>query len=508
MESKHSEKKSRKNLSVVSLFTSYGLGDLGVRKAGGDILAMAELDARRCGFLHRNYPGTSVVEGDLWKTEDEVVREVRRKLRGEALFLVIATPPCQGMSSNGKGRINKAVREGRRSARDPRNELILPALAVIRELRPLWVVFENAGAMRRTEIPYKGRSRPILEVIEEELGPDYAGEAVVVNFASYSVPANRRRLMTIYTRDPNGMAALAGRGSLLPPTTHARPITLREAIGDFVPLNARDKLRYDSVDHHHVKPIESPRYEWIDLTPEGRTAFDNQCRRCGYAGNPTVPGKQGPHCPRRCKKCKRFLPRPMMRDRASGKWRILKCFKTSYRRMAWDKPAPTVTCNFMMPSSANNLHPDQNRTLSPAEAMVLQTVDRYEYEWGENPTDEDFGDALGEAVPPLFFEKLTRHLAAISKGSTGPGKPHDDRDRDRDPRPATKRADPSSPLARMKDPARRATRQPTPRKPSRSDPRGREKTRRSEEAPPAPTTANDGKRSGKGCQRGFAPGAA
>jgi hypothetical protein len=127
--------------------------------------------------------------------------------------------------------------------------------------------------------------------------------------------------------------------------------------------------------------------------------------------------------------------------RRNGGWVLTRGFKTSYKRMAWDKPAPTVTRNLMTPSSDYKLHPEQNRTLSPAEAATLQTVDRYAYDWGENPTDRQLCDALGEAVPPLFFEKLTRHLTAISWGSID--SQDDPAGADREPRAATPQTDPT-----------------------------------------------------------------
>ncbi len=495
MGDKQERNTSRKeNLSVVSLFTSFGLGDLGVQAAGGEILAMAELKANRCEFLRRNHPDASIVEGDLRQTKDEVVRRVRETLGDDELFLVVATPPCQGNSSNGKGRINKAVREGKRDERDPRNELILPALDVIKQLRPLYVVIENTGGMDKTTIPYKGRLELIPNVIEEELGSDYVGAAEVVRFSRYGVPQGRRRLITIYTRDPHGIAALKRYGTLIPSPTHARPITLREAIGDFDELDGRTAAASRHNPLHRVKKV--PHYDAIDRTPEGRTAFDNQCCHCGFTGNPTVPGKQGAHCPLHCEACGWLLPRPMCFDRDSGEYRILKCFKTAYRRMLWDKPAPTVTKNLMVASSDNKLHPDQNRTLSPAEAIVLQTLDRYDYDWGENPSDRVLCDALGEAVPPLFLEKVTRHLAAISKGSTVPVKPPDDRDRE--PRPSTKRADPSMPPARKKESPRRRNRAMKPRNPFTPNSRGCSKTRCKTSAASGPTTGKGANQGGKG----------
>ena len=128
--------------------------------------------------------------------------------------------------------------------------------------------------------------------------------------------------------------------------------------------------------------------------------------------------------------------------------------------------------------------------------MTLQTVDRYAYDWGKNPTDKELGDALGEAVPPLFLEKLMRHLVAISKRSTDPVKPRDDRDRE--PRPATKRADPSTPAVRKTDSPRRRNRATKPRNPSTSKSSGRNKARRSASAPSGPTTKKDARRGGNG----------
>ena len=408
-------RKDRDRLTVLSLFTSYGLGDIGIREAGGDCLVMAEYHARRCSFLRRNYPDTAVIEGDIRCTKDGIVEEARRRLAGEELFLLVATPPCQGISSNGKGRINRAVRDGKRPARDPRNELVLPALDVIERLRPRWVVFENVVGMRATEIPYRGRWRPILEVIEERLGPEYSGKAEAVNFASYGVPQNRRRLVTVYTRDPNGIALLREKGGLLPPPTHASPVTLRQAIGHFDELDGRSAAVSRRDPFHRVKSV--CHYEAVRHTPEGASAFDNGCAGCGDPNESPAGGRGGPVRPAHCGQCGLRLPRPMIRR--NGRWVVTQGFRTSYKRMAWDKPAPTVTKNFMTPSSDYTLHPGQNRTLSPAEAATLQTVDRYSYDWGEKPTDRVLCDALGEAVPPLFFEKLTRHLKEVSWGSIG-----------------------------------------------------------------------------------------
>lgn len=497
MSDKQKKQTSRKDtISVVSLFSSFGLGDLGIQAAGGRIVAMAERDPRRCVFLRRNYPEAQIVVGDIWETKDEVIRRVRESLDGEELILLVATPPCQGMSSNGKGCLNNSVRKGKRPEREARNELILPTLLVIKRLRPRYVVFENVVEMRTTRIPYKGKQRPILDVIAEELGSEYVGKDEVVAFSAYGVPQNRVRLITIYTRDPKGIAALKRDETLLSPPTHSKPITLREAIGHFEELDGRTAAKSQHDRLHRVKKVKH--YDAVKHTPEGCTAFDNPCKHCGHANDSMPRGKIKGKDRRRiqCKLCRRILPRPKKKDESTGQWVATKGFPTSHKRMSWDKPAMTVTKNLMVASSDYTLHPDQNRTLSPAEAEVLQTVDQYFYDWSKNPTERELCDALGEAVPPLFFEKLTRHLVAISKGTTDPVNSRDDCDRE--PRLATMRTSPTTLPARKKASARRPSRATKPRNPSIAKSRGRKKTGRGATAPSGPTTKDDSKRGGKG----------
>ena len=60
-----------------------------------------------------------------------------------------------------------------------------------------------------------------------------------------------------------------------------------------------------------------------------------------------------------------------------------------------------------------HLHPTQHRTLSPREALAVHTVSRYAYDWGSAGSNE-VASAIGESVPPLFFEMLARHITAVA----------------------------------------------------------------------------------------------
>jgi DNA (cytosine-5)-methyltransferase 1 len=87
-----------------------------------------------------------------------------------------------------------------------------------------------------------------------------------------------------------------------------------------------------------------------------------------------------------------------------------------YGRMAWDKPAPTLTgrCNSI--SNGRYGHPCQDRALSLREAASLQTFgDDYIF-YGEN---QPIARAIGNAVPVGFAECLGRHILALRYGNSG-----------------------------------------------------------------------------------------
>jgi len=397
-------------MKTISLFSSYGLGDLGLRNAGADIVLMAEMLEERCRYLERNFPHASVVCADLEKDWEAVAGHILQLLDGEPPHLLVATPPCQGMSTNGAGKLAAAVRKGMRPKEDPRNRLIVPALEIAKRVKPRWIVFENVVQMENTVIRHNGVIRRILDIVDEMLRKaGYHGGAARVDFSRHGIPQERSRLITVY-----GLGTTHGITDMLPPVEPGDPITLRQAIGHFEKLDAHDKPLSTKGDRlHHVKRMNECHYWWTSrIINPGGTAYDNPCEGCGWSNEPKKGKQEAPACPAYCGRCGDLLPRPT-KTGSDGRKRIISGFRTAYKRMEWDRPAPTVTMNLMTPSSDNKLHPEQNRTLSPAEVTVIQTVDRYPYDWG-NAADRELCDALGEAVPPLFFERLLRHLTSIS----------------------------------------------------------------------------------------------
>lgn len=101
-----------KKYNVLSLFSSAGIGELGIKKCGMDILLSNELLRERCELYHENYPETENICGNIWEKQSEIIQRWKSKRVGNP-FMIYATPPCQGMSFNGLGKLLSEIREGR-----------------------------------------------------------------------------------------------------------------------------------------------------------------------------------------------------------------------------------------------------------------------------------------------------------------------------------------------------------------------------------------------------------
>ena len=426
-------------LTAVSLFTCGGLGDLAVRAAGFELLVSNELHEERHAVFSQNFPTTRSLTGDIWELKSSIVAAARERLAGRDLDLLYATPPCQGMSKNGRGKLLSAIRAGQKPPLDVRNRLIIPTMDVITVLRPQIVVFENVPEMADTIIcDEDGVTLPILDYIRRRLGPEYAGKAEVVEFADYGVPQCRQRLISVFSRAARLHRWLDENESLLPPRTHScRPsngrapwTTVREAIGEFPPLDARtaESARSQTLPFHAVPLLDAMKYWWVEHTPAEASAFDNQCVACRHAENPTHLARRDEHginrtvaqTPVYCGACGALLPRPSVEH--EGRRRLMKGFTSAYKRMSYDRPASALTRNLSYACSDNKLHPEQNRVLSLAEAFRLHTLDQFEYEWraaphGKRVSDKVIRELIGESIPPAGFRVIIDHLRQVYLGT-------------------------------------------------------------------------------------------
>ena len=93
-------------------------------------------------------------------------------------------------------------------------------------------------------------------------------------------------------------------------------------------------------------------------------------------------------------------------------------FATTYKRISWDKPAPTITmCNGGI-SSQNNVHPGRKladgtysdaRVLSLKELMILTGLPD-DWEAPEWASENLIRKVIGEGIPPKLIEAIIKNM--------------------------------------------------------------------------------------------------
>lgn len=426
-------------MKAITLFSSAGIGDIAIKSNGIDIVLANELLESRALLHKKNFSETEIIIGDIWDKQNLIIERTRALT--DQLDFLFATPPCQGMSKNGQGKLLRGIREGKKPKFDARNQLIIPTMNIISALRPKIVFFENVPEMKDTIILDENNEPVnILSYIKKRFGEEYAGKSEVVQFADYGVPQRRTRLITIYVRDCDLRHYLSHTDTFLPETTHSkngdnlkkRWVSVRDKILDLPVLDSKNKFLAESeIPFHRVSVLDARKYYWISNTPPEKGAFDNQCvnPECLYQFNQThnsTKDKNGVNKPNKttplyCVKCNSLLPRPATIDKETGEPRIMSGYTSAYKRMTWELPSATLTTNLSYPSSDQKLHPEQNRVLSLYEAFLLHTLDEFEYNWeisdGVLATDSLIRDVIGESIPPKAVYLIVKHLVNCLQGN-------------------------------------------------------------------------------------------
>jgi len=462
----------------ISTFSGGGIGDAGIEwGCKVPVISACELVPDRAGLIRHNYPDTHVFQGDIWELKQDIIKHAQSKLKDKSPWLFVMSPPCQGMSSNGVGRIRASMAVGKRPKEDERNRLVLPGVEIVEQLKPSWFLLENVRRMENTIITNeKGELENILDMLGRRLHPlGYTIRSAIIDFRDLGVPHHRQRLITIGCRIPEIVKKLPpvaeifckNPSPLHPIRTHGvhgrfSHISMRESIGHMPALDSLTKTVDDKDPYHQIPKWNQEHYFCMEHTPEGCTAFDNNtCISCGYTANLTKDvdclecGKRLPkpqinveewECPdcnftlrksRTACKCGFIRPNEM---KVSRNRRVVRGFKTSYRRLKWDSPASTLTMNSGVISSDMKGHPEQNRVLSVREILLLSSLEAHpgaNYEWDKKyqfrSVDEEGGlfyngdfkpklvrQVIGESIPPLAMNRIVGRLMDLDSRLEGP----------------------------------------------------------------------------------------
>jgi len=395
------------DLTAVSLFSGVGISDIGYELAGFQFQVQVEQDQNRAGIGEANFPCSKWIAKGV-KDVCEEVAEVYQARTAHRLDLLVATPPCQGMSSSNPSRGKRRTKSSR--VNDEKNSLILQIVPIVEALRPRVIVSENVRQILTHPVTEDGNERRVLDLLIERL-PEYRFFETSINVADFGVPQTRFRALVVAVHQDEHWLPAMEEAQLLPwpRATHGearangtRPwLTLREWLThmSYPTLSSHSaEAAKDGHPLHFVPDYDSDRFLLVSCIPPhtGHSAYENSsCTSCGRQAIPVGLAS--------CPSCgKPMINRPIVVEPQGP--RLIKGFDSSYRRMRSDQPASTVTTNSSHVGSDNKIHPWENRVLSILECADLQTVPRF-YDWSTALTKRRsylVRNAVGEAFPSYF----------------------------------------------------------------------------------------------------------
>ena len=342
----------------ISLFASAGIGETYFSEAGIDIVVANELLDVRANLYKAINPSTTVICGDI--SDQKVFAQIIEACPKKVDF-ILASPPCQGMSVVGKNRNQQSM------SLDKRNYLVTYVVEAIKILKPSYVLIENVPNLLKFKLNWDGEVLTALEILVKEFGATYDIESKVVNAADYGVPQTRMRAIIKMSR----------KGKVWNwPKENKKHVTVQEAIGHLPSLEAGEK---SDIRWHFARKHKAENILWMKHTPTGQSAVNNAVH----------------------------YPKKENGDR-------INCYESSYRRIVWDKPAPTITIRNDCIASQRNVHPGRllkdgtysdARVLTPLELMILDSLPE---NWNipDNTPEILIRQCIGESIPPLMLKKI------------------------------------------------------------------------------------------------------
>lgn len=372
-------------LKGISLFANIGVAEAHLKGIGINVCIANELIKSRAKLYSEIYPKTEVIEGDF--TDLDVFNKIKSKSFKEEIDFIMATPPCQGMST-----------AGRQDKNDKRNDLIIPTIKFIKELNTKYVLIENVPQFLKTTVIYKNDEINILELINKELGANYTINSSIIDTKNYKVPQSRKRAIITMTRNDidkewtlpkkhNSIITLENTiGNIPTIDPFISDITEKELLQIFPNFYAR-KEKALKISKWNIPPIHVKRQVLAMMhTPTGKSAFENEFHK----------------------------PKKENGD-------LIKGYKNTYKRQNWDTAAYAVTMDNRKISSQDNVHPGRQiknskgliysdpRALTLYELMKVMSLPD-DWPIPEKTSEAFIRRVIGEGIPPLFIKQLFQQI--------------------------------------------------------------------------------------------------
>lgn len=349
-------------IKAISVFSSAGIGELLLKNTNVEVVAANELLPKRAECYSHFYPNTDMYCGDitLEETQDYMVSAAQKS----GAKMLIATPPCQGLSTLGKNKKQMHYEK------DKRNYLILSALNIIDRCDFDYVLIENVPTFLEMYFPYENDYFKLEEILNKKYSSKYKIEARVLNAKDYGICQSRpRAIIKMYKPDKKWSWP-----------SEEQEITLREAIGYLPSLESGES---SDIPWHFAKKHNERAVLALKHTPTGKSAIANEV----------------------------YYPKKEDGTRIKG-------FHNTFKRMDWDQPCPTRTTFSGSMSSHNNVHPGRllpdgtysdARVLTLLETFIVSSIPE-DIDFPKDSTDTFIRTVIGESIPPKLMMKVIEKI--------------------------------------------------------------------------------------------------
>lgn len=347
--------------NILDLFSgaggfSYGFDSL---KEFNTVLA-TDFDSRALKTFKYNFPDAETILGDIKdiKIKEKIILRAK-KLK---VNMIIGGPPCQGFSNKGK----------KLGMNDPRNYLFLEYLNIAKAIQPELFIIENVKTMLTAA---NGFFIDEIKKIINDLG--YVMNYSILNSYDYSIPQTRERAII-----------LAHKTKLLKfpkPYNPKNRTTIKDAISDLFYLNSGE----GSTESNYINKPQSE-YQKL-MRAESLKLYNHKA-----TNHTNIALEKLSHIPP--EKGKEYLPKHLLGNQK---------FKTTWGRLKWLEPSPTIDTRFDTPSNGTNSHPELDRAITPREAARIQSFpDKFKFLGNKT----SICTQIGNAVPPLLAKEIGKSI--------------------------------------------------------------------------------------------------
>ncbi|GAB3508991.1 DNA cytosine methyltransferase [Emticicia fontis] len=383
-----------KPLTYISLFSSAGVGCFGFKQNGFECIATNEILTKRLKIQVYNQKckyETGYLDGDISEeeTKNKLFSEIKKWQTDHKISepdVIIATPPCQGMS----------VANHKKNDEIGRNSLVIESIKITKDVNPKFFIFENVRAFLNTTCTdIDGKEKPIEEAIKLNLGGNYNILFKVVNFKEYGSNSSRTRTLVLGVRkDLQNISPY----DIFPEV--CKPKTLRTLFSNLPKLHEMGEISENDI-FHSFREFDKKMLPWIENLKEGESAFQNTEKE---------------RIPHQIKDGEIIFNESKNGDK--------------YARWFWDREGPCIHTRNDILASQNTLHPSENRVFSIRELMLMMSIPE-NFKWTNLSIEElnllnkiekkaflkkeelNIRHCIGEAVPTEVFGNIAKRIKNV-----------------------------------------------------------------------------------------------